>query len=89
VFKDQFIELSTAVPADADLYGLGEATLRTGLLLPRDGTVMTMWNRDLTPAAIGWNLYGSHPFYLQVNKGKALRELTSLMHMLLGFPGNS
>jgi alpha-glucosidase (family GH31 glycosyl hydrolase) len=70
VFKDQFIELSTAVPADADLYGLGETTLRTGLLLPRDGTVMTLWNRDLSPAEPNFNLYGSHPFYLQVNKGR-------------------
>lgn len=50
-----------------DLYGLGEVTLPTGLLLPRDGSVITMWARDLSSANEGANLYGAHPFYLQVN----------------------
>uniref|UniRef100_A0A383VTZ3 Maltase n=1 Tax=Tetradesmus obliquus TaxID=3088 RepID=A0A383VTZ3_TETOB len=66
IFKDQFIQLTTNMPADADLYGLGEATLRGGLLLPRNNSVVTMWNRDLASASVGFNLYGSHPFYLQV-----------------------
>lgn len=70
VFKDQFIELTTAVPADADLYGLGQTMLATGMLLPRDGTVLTLWNRDLPAAITGANVYGSHPFVLQVNKGE-------------------
>jgi len=69
LFKDQYIELSTNVPEDADLYGLGEVTLPTGLLLPRDGRIITLYNRDL-PAAVPYaNLYGSHPFLMQVNKG--------------------
>jgi hypothetical protein len=69
VFKDQYIELTTAVPEDADLYGLGETTLRSGLLLPRDGSIITLYNRDLPAAVPNANLYGSHPFVLQVNKG--------------------
>jgi hypothetical protein len=89
VFKDQFIELSTVLPADADLYGLGEATLRTGLRLPRNGTVLTMWNRDLASAGIEFNLYGSHPFYLQVNAGEvwgctAFSQLQVIMDVLTG-----
>jgi alpha-glucosidase (family GH31 glycosyl hydrolase) len=69
LFKDQYIELSTAVPEDADLYGLGEVTLPTGLRLPRDGRTITLYNRD-TPVATPYaNLYGSHPFFLQVNSG--------------------
>ncbi|KAF8062769.1 alpha-glucosidase [Scenedesmus sp. PABB004] len=68
VFKDQFIELTTTVPADADLYGLGEVSLPTGMLLPRDGSVLTLWARDLASALPYANLYGSHPFYLQVAK---------------------
>jgi alpha-glucosidase (family GH31 glycosyl hydrolase) len=74
VFKDQFIELTTAVPADADLYGLGETTLRTGLLLPRDGHIITLWARDMAAAMTDWNLYSAHPFYLQVNKGEGLGD---------------
>ncbi|WIA20582.1 hypothetical protein OEZ85_004970 [Tetradesmus obliquus] len=68
IFKDQYIELTTNVPEDADLYGLGEVSLPTGLLLPRDGTVITMWARDLASAMPYVNLYGSHPFYLQINR---------------------
>jgi hypothetical protein len=57
------------VPDDADLYGLGEVTLPTGLKLPRDDRVITLYNRDL-PAAVPYaNLYGSHPFLMQVNAG--------------------
>jgi hypothetical protein len=49
---------------------LGEVSLPTGLLLPRDGTVITMWARDLASAMPYVNLYGAHPFYLQINKGE-------------------
>lgn len=73
LFKDQFIELTTAVPADSDLYGLGESTLPQGLLLPRDGSIRTMWARDAAPAEADINTYGAHPFYLQVNKGEERR----------------
>jgi hypothetical protein len=38
-FKDQFLYLDTAVPAEASLYGLGEASLSGGLRLPRTGKV--------------------------------------------------
>ncbi|WIA23387.1 hypothetical protein OEZ85_000147 [Tetradesmus obliquus] len=67
MFKDQYIELTTAIPKSASLYGLGETTLSTGLLLPRDGRKLTLWNRDKPAADPDQNLYSSHPFYLQVN----------------------
>jgi alpha-glucosidase (family GH31 glycosyl hydrolase) len=70
LFKDQFIELTTAVPQDSDLYGLGETALPGGLLLPRDGNMLTMWARDSAPAEPEVNIYGAHPFYLQLNKGE-------------------
>ena len=37
VFKDQYIEFGTSLPPSARLYGLGESTSTTGMLLPRDG----------------------------------------------------
>jgi alpha-glucosidase (family GH31 glycosyl hydrolase) len=69
LFKDQYIEFTTNIAADSDLYGIGEVTLPTGLLLPRDGRVITLWARDFPAAFPDINLYGSHPFYLQVDKG--------------------
>lgn len=70
IFKDQYIELTTRLPRDADLYGIGEVSLPTGLLLPRDGTTITLWARDMPSANPYANLYGSHPFYLQLNSGE-------------------
>lgn len=57
------------MPADCSLYGLGESTLPGGLLLPRNGHTMTLWSRDKSAAYVNANLYGTHSFYLQVNKG--------------------
>jgi alpha-D-xyloside xylohydrolase len=76
LFKDQYIELSTAVPEDADLYGLGEVTLPTGLRLPRDNRIVTLFNSDMSPLVPYVNLYSSHPFILQVNKGACLAAVT-------------
>ncbi|WIA40775.1 hypothetical protein OEZ86_004455 [Tetradesmus obliquus] len=67
LFKDQYIELTTALPADADVYGLGEFTNPKGLMLPRDGTKLALWARDISCANEYANLYGSHPLYIQTN----------------------
>jgi alpha-glucosidase (family GH31 glycosyl hydrolase) len=64
LFKDQYIQLGTSLEPDADLYGLGEVTLPDGLVLPRDGTIITMWARDMSSANLYANLYGVHPFYM-------------------------
>ena len=41
-----------------------------GLKLRRDGRVVTLWNMDISSAIEEVNLYGSHPFYLQINEGE-------------------
>jgi alpha-glucosidase (family GH31 glycosyl hydrolase) len=69
IFKDQYIEFSTRLPRDSNIYGIGEVSLPTGLQLPRDGTTITLWARDMPSANPYANLYGSHPFYLQLNAG--------------------
>ena len=63
VFKERYVEWSTALPPEADLYGLGE---QVGVLRrARQGETVTLWNTDRgTP--VGPNLYGSHPFYLDM-----------------------
>lgn len=37
VLKDQYLEISTALPPTSNVYGLGESTATTGMVLPRDG----------------------------------------------------
>lgn len=68
--QDQYIEISTALPASASLYGLGESTRMNGFALPRNGSVQTLWARD-SPAALPLqNTYSAWPFYMDVRAGE-------------------
>eukprot|EP00803_Ostreobium_quekettii_P001737 evm.model.scf_239.2 EVM.evm.TU.scf_239.2 scf_239:64691-80252(-) len=67
-FKDQYVALTSSIPESAALYGLGETTRPTGLRL-RPGTMTTMWNRDIPVANANINLYGTHPFLLDIREG--------------------
>jgi len=60
---------TSALPLDANVYGLGEVVASSGFR--RDtgggsgrGSVQTMWNRD-SANPIDENMYGSHPVYLE------------------------
>ncbi|KAF7314145.1 Glycoside hydrolase family 31 protein [Mycena chlorophos] len=69
VFEDQYLQLTSALPLGANVYGLGEAVASSGLR--RDvgtdggvGTIQTMWARDIADP-IDQNLYGVHPIYME------------------------
>lgn len=64
LFADQFLQISTALPSEY-LYGLGEHL--TSLNLNTTWSRLTFWNRDISPEK-DTNLYGSHPFYLALEK---------------------
>ncbi|KAF8926003.1 alpha-glucosidase maltase [Dissophora ornata] len=65
--KDQYLELSTRLVGGsgeraASLFGLGE---NAGQLRRKVGTTTTLWARD-SPCKPDVNLYGCHPFFMQV-----------------------
>ena len=65
VFKDQYLEISTKLPKDASLYGLGENTQPHGIkLYPNDP--YTLFTTDKSAINLNADLYGSHPVYMDL-----------------------
>ena len=68
VFKDQYLELTTAIDTTAKTFGLGEsARLSQALSVGK----YTLWGGDIPAMTKDVNLYGSYPYYVQVVNGKA------------------
>ncbi|KAK2459580.1 hypothetical protein APHAL10511_008390 [Amanita phalloides] len=64
VFENQYLQLSSALPLDTNIYGLGEVVASSGFRRDVKGTIQTLWNRDAGDPA-DQNIYGSHPIYLE------------------------
>lgn len=64
VFADQFIQLGTQLSTKY-LYGLGEH--RAAFLVSTNWTKRAFWSRDQPPSPDS-NLYGVHPFYLNIER---------------------
>ncbi|KAK7508003.1 hypothetical protein BaRGS_00000968 [Batillaria attramentaria] len=64
VFADQFLQMGTRL-SSPNIYGLGEH--RGSLRLETNWTRLTLWTRDQPPSK-GGNLYGAHPFYLNLEE---------------------
>ncbi|KAK7269757.1 hypothetical protein RIF29_22492 [Crotalaria pallida] len=94
VFKDQYLEISTKLPKDASLYGLGENTQPHGIkLFPNDP--YTLYTTDVSPINNNTDLYGSHPMYMDLRNedgGKAYTHGVLLLNsngMDVFYRGNS
>ncbi|KAL0579089.1 hypothetical protein V5O48_002931 [Marasmius crinis-equi] len=78
VFEDQYLQLTSALPLDANIYGLGEYYSESGFrrrIVDQGGSIQTLWARDVADP-IDENMYGSHPFYLE----HRFNETTSESH---------
>lgn len=72
MLQEQYIELSTSIDANSSLFGAQERTASKGLSLERTAQPLAMWNHDTLSANADTNLYGSHPFILEVRPGSLL-----------------
>ncbi|KAJ8445338.1 hypothetical protein Cgig2_010696 [Carnegiea gigantea] len=65
VFKDQYLEISTKLPSDASLYGLGENTQPHGIkIYPNEP--YTLYTTDISAINLNTDLYGSHLVYMDL-----------------------
>ena len=57
-------QLTSALPLDANIYGLGEAVATSGFRrdISKNGTIQTMWARD-EPDPENENMYAEQPAY--------------------------
>lgn len=79
VFEDQYLQLTSALPYGANIYGLGEVVASSGFR--RDvgtdggvGTIQTMWARD-DADPIDQNMFvcsSKHRIYLAINADKSI-----------------
>ncbi|KAF9269738.1 hypothetical protein L218DRAFT_1072524 [Marasmius fiardii PR-910] len=79
VFEDQYLQLTSALPTDANIYGLGEFYSESGfrrVISKNGGSIQTFWARDVADP-IDENMYGSHPFYMEHRFNESTSESQS------------
>ncbi|OMJ26506.1 Alpha-glucosidase [Smittium culicis] len=67
VFEDQYLELTSVLPKNANIYGMGESP--DDLRRDPDDTIKTLWARDAANP-FKENTYGAHSIYMENRAGK-------------------
>ncbi|WWD16855.1 hypothetical protein CI109_101287 [Kwoniella shandongensis] len=86
VFEDQYLQISSALPHRANVYGLGEVIAGSGYRRNESATVQTFWARDVGDP-IDENMYGTHPMYMEVRPNDKSKSLPSHGVFLLNSNG--
>ncbi|WWC87629.1 uncharacterized protein L201_002519 [Kwoniella dendrophila CBS 6074] len=86
IFEDQYLQLSSALPKDANIFGLGEVIASTGYIRNSSATVQTFWARDVGDP-VDENMYGVHPMYMEVRWDEKRNKLMSHGVFLLNSNG--
>ncbi|KIK64069.1 glycoside hydrolase family 31 protein [Collybiopsis luxurians FD-317 M1] len=79
VFEDQYLQLTSALPLDANIYGMGEAVASSGFrrnVASNGGSIQTLWARDAADP-VDENMYGNHPIYLEHRFNETTNEAQS------------
>ncbi|KAF5391184.1 hypothetical protein D9757_003121 [Collybiopsis confluens] len=79
IFEDQYLQLTSALPLDANIYGLGEAVASSGFrrnVASNGGSIQTLWARD-SADPVDENMYGNHPIYLEHRFNETTNEAQS------------
>lgn len=76
------MEVTSLIPKEASLYGVGEFTPSNGFRLHRDGRAIALWNQDLQAHTPDANLYGSRPFLMSVLPGGTQKEKSNEGHII-------
>ncbi|KAI9249248.1 alpha glucosidase [Phascolomyces articulosus] len=80
VFEDQYLELTTKVPEDANIYGFGETPLQS-FRRNNKRNITTVFARDAA-CPFNENIYGAHPMATEIRDGKAHGMLLLTAHGL-------
>lgn len=72
IFENQYLQLSSALPVNANLYGLGERYNQGGIggstwRVNPNGTLQPFWTLDAGDP-LSSNMYGYHPVYLEARQ---------------------
>ncbi|ORY01376.1 hypothetical protein K493DRAFT_209753 [Basidiobolus meristosporus CBS 931.73] len=68
IYEKEYRELTSRLPHDANIYGIGEVV--SNFRRNPEYTLQPMWARDAADP-INQNIYGTHPFYIELRDGKA------------------
>ncbi|KAF9067849.1 glycosyl hydrolases family 31-domain-containing protein [Rhodocollybia butyracea] len=76
VFEDQYLQLTSSLPLDTNIYGLGEVVASSGFrrnVVSDGGSIQTLWARDAGDPT-DQNIYGTHPVYLEHRFNESTQE---------------